>query len=602
MRKFTIDALRAFAVLAFALGLMGLTSGPAAAQGRVGCAYGDDAFILGLVDPTKDGTVTIADLQTIAAGLSDTSPFRADLLDIIAQAQAEGLTQIRYDGTGVCAPTPTPTPVTPNPTPSPTPLPTATPTPSPTPRPTAPPTPTATPGPTNTPTPMVTLTPTATPSPTNTPTPTPVTPTPTLAPVVANGTVTTVGTTLACRSQPSLAGNVITRFQPGVRVEITGPASNGWYPVRCGGQNGWVSAQYVALDGTPTPSPAPSPTPTPSPAPTATPSPTPSPTATATTPPSPTATASVTPSPTPSPTATATPVASFGTVSNTGGDNLRCRVSPISGAVITSLAPGTRVELRGPVANGWYPVRCAGQNGFVSAQYLIVSGGSTPTPTATVTPTPTPGTTFGTVSNTGGDNLRCRISPINGSVITLLAPGTRVELRGPVASGWYPVRCANQNGFVAAQYLMVGGTPPPGPGTTVGYIDTAGAANANCRTQPSLSGAVITTVSYGNQVTIRGAASNGWTPVRCANQDGWIASQLIASQPPSGLGPVDRTVRVAGTTRTRRRSRMTLSRIRRDAMGRPILKLTETDRPGTSVLQAGTVWRPGKTTIAARDE
>jgi D-alanyl-D-alanine carboxypeptidase len=238
----------------------------------------------------------------------------------------------------------------------------------------------------------------------------------------------------------------------------------------------------------------------------------------------------------------------------------------VSGTIITSLGPGTQVQVRGLLANGWYPVRCAGQDGWVSAQYLTVGGTSTPTPT------PTPGTTFGTVTNTGGDNLRCRVFPINGSIITSLAPGTQVEVRGPVASGWYPVRCAGQNGWVSAQYLTVGGgNPPPDPGTTVGYIDTAGAANANCRSQPSLSGGIITTVAYGSQVTIRGTASNDWTPVRCGNQDGWIFSPLISSQPPAGLGPVDRVVRAADVTRTRRRSRMTPSRIWRNSTDMPIL-------------------------------
>lgn len=665
MRKPTVNALWGLTVLAFALAFMGMSAGPAGAQ-SVGCAYGDDAFILGLVDPTKDGTVTIMDLQTIAAGLSDASPFKADLLDIIAEAQTQGLTQIRYDGTGVCAVTPTPitptaTPVTPTATPV---TPTATPvTPTATPitPTTTPVTATATPiTPTVTPVTPTPITPTATPI---TPTATPITPTATLAPVVANGTVTTVGTTLACRTQPNTDATVIVRFQPGARVEITGPVSSGWYPVRCGGQNGWAFAAFIALDATPTATPV---TPTATPVtptatpitPTATPvTPTATPVTPTATPVTPTATpitptptqqpvtfgtvttvglnlrcrtapvtgevitsfapgarvevtgpvvngwypvrcanqdgwasaefisldgtptptsTPVTPTSTPvtptatstpaTPTATATPGTTTGTVTNTGGDNLRCRTAPVSGTIITSLGPGTQVQVRGPLTNGWYPVRCAGQDGWVSAEYLTLGGTSTPTPT------PTPGTTFGTVANTGGDNLRCRVSPINGSIITSLGPGTRVEVRGPVASGWYPVRCANQNGWVSAQYLTVGaGNPGPGPGTTVGYIDTAGAASANCRSQPSLSGGIITTVAYGSQVTIRGTASNDWTPVRCGNQDGWIFSPLMSSQPPAGLGPVDRVVRAADVTRTRRRSRMAPSRILRNSMGMPIL-------------------------------
>jgi len=92
------------------VGFMGLTAGSVSAQGE-GCAYGDDAFVLNLVDPTKDGVITIADLRTIADGLSAESPFKAQLDGLIDDAEAQGVTGIRYDSTGACAPVTT-TPVT----------------------------------------------------------------------------------------------------------------------------------------------------------------------------------------------------------------------------------------------------------------------------------------------------------------------------------------------------------------------------------------------------------------------------------------------------------------------------------------------------------
>jgi uncharacterized protein YgiM (DUF1202 family) len=361
-----------------------------------------------------------------------------------------------------------------------------------------------------------------------TPTATPPTVTPTTTPGTTIGTVTnTGGDNLRCRTAP-INGTVIVSLAPGTQVEVRGPVSNGWYPVRCDGQNGFVSAQYLTVSGGPTPT--------------------------------------VTPTVPPTMTPTTTPGTTTGTVTNTGGDNLRCRTAPINGTVIVSLAPGTQVEVRGPVSNGWYPVRCNGQNGFVSAQYLTVSGG--PTPTATpVTPTPTttppPNPTYGTVTNTGGDSLRCRTAPVSGAVITSFAPGAQVEIRGPVSNGWYPVRCDGQNGFVSAEYLTVGGNPP----TATGYIDTAGGVNANCRNQASLNGTVITTLAFGSQVTIRGNASNGWTPVRCANQDGWVSTQLISSQPPVAFGPFDRIVRSNDVTRARRRSRAATLQLLRQSAG-----------------------------------
>lgn len=531
MRTSVADARRILFVVTFALVLLGLTAHSAGAS--EGCVVAEDRLRLMLLDPSPgDSVVTVVELEGLVGGISPPAE-QARIQAILNQAAVQGNTSFRYDTEGPC---PTPTPVTPTATPvTPTVAPTGMPV-TPTTIPvtvtvTAPATVTTTPSTsTTTPAPI-------TPGPTQTATVN-VSPTSTAPPGTTFGTVSnTGGDNLRCRTAP-VSGAVIVSLGPGTQVEVRGPLSNGWYPVRCAGQNGFVSAQYLTVSGGPTP--------------TATPG---------------------TPTPTPAPGGTT------GTVTNTGGDNLRCRTAPVNGSVITSLAPGTQVELRGPVASGWYPVRCAGQNGFVSAQYLTVSRSPTATPVtstptmtptstpATSTPTPTvtpvPGTGFGTVSNTGGDTLRCRVSPINGSVITSLAPSTQVELRGPVSNGWYPVRCAEQNGFVSAQYLTVsGGNPTPPPGTTVGYIDTAGAANANCRNQPSLSGGIITTVSFGSQVTIRGAAVYGWTPVRCGNQDGWISSPLIASTPPSGLGPVDRIAVVTSTLPVGSRTGSTASPVR----------------------------------------
>jgi uncharacterized protein YgiM (DUF1202 family) len=255
-----------------------------------------------------------------------------------------------------------------------------------------------------------------------------------------------------------------------------------------------------------------------------------------------------------------------GTVVNTGGANLRCRTEPIDGSIIALHPLGSQLPVRGPISNGWWPVTCAGQDGWVSGQYFSVSGGSTPTPTPTEEPDPDP--EFGTVSNTGGANLRCRTAPISGAIIMLLALDTEVELRGPVSNGWYPVRCGGQDGWVSALYLTVDDSPGPGP--TVAYIDTAGMLRANCRTQPNLDATIITTVAWGSAVTVRGDAANGWTPVRCANQDGYISSTLLSDTPPSAtiFGPIDRVARASEVARTYRRTRLADWRARRLGIGR----------------------------------
>jgi len=162
-------------------------------------------------------------------------------------------------------------------------------------------------------------------------------------------------------SAPSTGSGVINVLAESARVPVRGLPANGWVPVTCAGRAGRVFASYFRLESTVPP-----------------------------------------PNPTPTPTPTGT---TYGTVSNTGGANLRCgsQASTASG-IVALLAPGARVVVRGASANGWTPVVCAGQNGFVSSSYLVVQSGPSPTQ-------PPTSSTFATVSNTGGDNLRCRTGP-----------------------------------------------------------------------------------------------------------------------------------------------------------------------------------------------
>ena len=213
---------------------------------------------------------------------------------------------------------------------------------------------------------------------------------------------------------------------------------------------------------------------------------------------------------------------STGTVVNTGGANLNCRDAPVTGDVITKLAPDATVPVTGATQSGWVPVTCGGQAGWVSAQYLsIASGGG-------VTPTPTqPATTYVTVTGTGGDNLRCRTAPVSGATIVLMGPGTRHQVRGPAQSGWTPIVCSGQDGWAASSYLTADTgnsptpTPAPGGGGTGNYVTVygTGGAGLRCRTAPS-TGDVITVVTEGTRLQTRGATSGGWIPVICSGQNG----------------------------------------------------------------------------------
>ena len=66
--------------------------------------------------------------------------------------------------------------------------------------------------------------------------------------VTETGVVRTQGSRLNLRSSPSLQGQVIGNIPNGATVTITGRSGN-WYAVIYNGQNGYVSADYVTVNG-----------------------------------------------------------------------------------------------------------------------------------------------------------------------------------------------------------------------------------------------------------------------------------------------------------------------------------------------------------------
>jgi N-acetylmuramoyl-L-alanine amidase len=319
------------------------------------------------------------------------------------------------------------------------------------------------------------------------------------------GSVVVVGTggmSLNCRSGPGTSYPVIATVPMGSTLTSRGASANGWAPVVCGGKNGYVSIAYVEVTGGSTSTPT---------------------------------------------TGTSTGTGTTGTVTNTGGDTLNCRTSP-GGSIITRLPQGTVLSVRGAASNGWVPVVCGGMNGYVSAQYFTIGGSSTGT-TPTPTTTPGTGTTTGyvKVTGTGGGSLNCRsAASLSGMVISVVPYGATLAVRGAAVNGWTPVNCGGKNGYVSSQYV----TPTSGSGTTnptptptapgSGGSGTATVVNTSgdglrCRTSPG--GSVITTVAEGTTVTTRGASSNGWTPVICAGQNGYMSSAYLSTGGGSGTTP-----------------------------------------------------------------
>jgi uncharacterized protein YgiM (DUF1202 family) len=136
----------------------------------------------------------------------------------------------------------------------------------------------------------------------------------------------------------------------------------------------------------------------------------------------------------------------------------------------------------------------------------------------------------GTVSNTGGLTLHCRTEPNTSStIIEWLEPGSTIEVRGDEVDGWIPVRCADQDGWVSADYLTLStDDSTPDAATTMVVID---GEVASCRLDPSIDSLIIARLPAGTEVTVRGEMDAGWVPVVCDGQDGWMVITFLAPVP-----------------------------------------------------------------------
>lgn len=210
--------------------------------------------------------------------------------------------------------------------------------------------------------------------------------------------------------------------------------------------------------------------------------------------------------------------------------SLNLRSGPGTNYSIVALLPdGATVTVTGSITNGFYPVTYGNLSGYAAGQYL--SFGSTPVQTATVI----------------DGSLNLRSGPSTGSsVVTVMPDGATVTITGAQQNGFYPVTYGALAGYAYAQYLRIGGAPPPPPA-----IDTATATTGvNLRSGPGTSYSVLTVIPGGASVSIIGASVDGFYPVRYNGQDGYAATQYLrlASQPAPTPTPPPPAKRAAWTT------------------------------------------------------
>jgi cell wall-associated NlpC family hydrolase len=311
---------------------------------------------------------------------------------------------------------------------------------------------------------------------------------------------------VSCRYDPLFDANVIIELWQGEEIGLTAESFGEWQPVICAGTAGFVptSAFIAPVEGEPVTEPTDVPA-------TETP---------------------VTEAPEVGGEQMLVEVAALPVgaayVSGTNGDGVRCRSgASLDSPTITVLGEGASVTVRGGQIGSFQQVICAGEDGYVWAEYLSggTSGGAS-------------SSGFGQVQGTNGDGLRCRASAdLAGLVITVLSPGATVSLRGAAQGSWQPVTCAGQNGWVHTDFLGASsGSSGSGNSDSASHSFAAGQSarvsgtngdGVKFRSSASYSGATIYVLSEGVGLTVRSGSTGVWVAVSHGGNNGFVHSDFL---------------------------------------------------------------------------
>ena len=199
-------------------------------------------------------------------------------------------------------------------------------------------------------------------------------------------------------------------------------------------------------------------------------------------------------------------------------DSLRLRSTASTSASILAKAPkGAQVTLLSGEENGWYKVSYKDLTGYMSAQWLTVTGESEAPAgsgenggTDSAAPDPAPVVT--------ADTLNVRSAPDTGADrVGTLKKGTEVTIL-ETQEDWYLVQTAELIGFVSAQYISLDGAVPE-----EGLVMTT---SLNVRSGPGTGFARLGALRMGASVTILGE-QDGWYQITSGKLSGYVSAQYV---------------------------------------------------------------------------
>ena len=312
-------------------------------------------------------------------------------------------------------------------------------------------------------------------------------------PATASGDTYTVNvSSVNVRSSASTDGKVITRASRGENVEVLG-SSGDWYKVKYSGETGYIRKDMLVEGKTATSSSS-------------------------------------------TPTATVT------------GSSVNIRKSASTGAVVLKrVEKGTVLEAVS-ISDGWVKVKYSGETGYVSADYVKVSGLSSSSGSSEKLKEMDENGTI----NASSVNVRDGASTSSDKLYSL-SDGASVDVTG-IKGDWYRVHTSKGTGYVLSKYvtIVVSSNSNSGSDSTgeslkeMSAMGTITGGGVNVRKSASTSSTALYKLSSGDDVSVTGKQGD-WYRIKTSEGTGFVLGKYVSvdSSSSSSSSSSDYTVKDA---------------------------------------------------------
>ena len=228
-------------------------------------------------------------------------------------------------------------------------------------------------------------------------------------------------------------------------------------------------------------------------------------------------------------TVNATASGSYGTGTVTAASvNFRSGAGTDSG-IIGSFNSGATVKVVG-VSGNWYQVEYNGTTGYVSADYLKLSGGSSSSGSSSSGGSSNSGSS--TSGSVKGNYVRMRSGAGTGySILGTYNNGTALTITG-TENGWTKVVIGGVNGYIRSDFVSAGGSAAQNNGSNgskTGYIN---GTSVRMRSGAGTSSSILGVYNTGTEMTITGESGN-WYAVSYNGTSGYVCKDYMTTSKPS---------------------------------------------------------------------